>query len=77
MGTKSILTSHNLENIVASPTAHDAHFSMSGLATATRALPAWAIDLRNPPAHKSKQAGIPDPPGFSSQSGSSSSKVSS
>ncbi|KAK4130506.1 hypothetical protein BT67DRAFT_390971 [Trichocladium antarcticum] len=47
---------------------------MSGLATATRALPAWAIDLRNPPAHKSKQAGIPDPPGFSSQSGSSSSK---
>ncbi|KAH6855593.1 hypothetical protein B0I37DRAFT_350751 [Chaetomium sp. MPI-CAGE-AT-0009] len=44
-------------------------------ATATNSLPAWAAGLQNPPAHKSKQAGIPDPPGYpSSQSPSNSKK---
>ncbi|GAB1316760.1 hypothetical protein MFIFM68171_06970 [Madurella fahalii] len=36
---------------------------MSALA---KTMPAWATELKNPPAHKSKQAGIPDPPGFPS-----------
>ncbi|KAL2263991.1 hypothetical protein VTK26DRAFT_3775 [Humicola hyalothermophila] len=41
----------------------------------TTTLPTWAAELKNPPAHKSKQAGIPDPPGYpSSQSVSSSKK---
>lgn len=40
---------------------------MSQIATAP-ALPAWALGLKNPPAAKSKQAGIPDPPGYTSQS---------
>jgi hypothetical protein len=39
------------------------------------ALPAWAVELKNPPAHKSKQAGIPDPPGYPSSQAPSSSKV--
>lgn len=38
-------------------------------------MPAWAAELRNPPAHRSKQAGIPDPPGFPSSHTPSSSKV--
>ncbi|KAK3293863.1 uncharacterized protein B0H64DRAFT_374725 [Chaetomium fimeti] len=44
-------------------------------AVATNSLPTWAEGLQNPPAHKSKQAGIPDPPGYpSSQSPSGSKK---
>jgi hypothetical protein len=44
-------------------------------ATATTTLPAWAAGLKNPPAHKSKQAGIPDPPGYPSSQSPSNSKV--
>ncbi|AEO68744.1 uncharacterized protein THITE_121508 [Thermothielavioides terrestris NRRL 8126] len=29
-------------------------------------MPVWAAELKNPPAHKSKQASIPDLPGFPS-----------
>ncbi|KAL2022617.1 hypothetical protein VTK56DRAFT_4961 [Thermocarpiscus australiensis] len=47
---------------------------MSELATAPTATPTWAAELKNPPAHKPKQSGIPDPPGFSSQSPSNSKK---
>ncbi|SPQ25051.1 db3f2404-0798-4df6-bfd3-02a500fd4418 [Thermothielavioides terrestris] len=36
---------------------------MSALATAPVALPAWAAELKNPPAHKLKPDSIPDPPG--------------
>lgn len=36
--------------------------------------PRWVSDLNSPPAYKSKAAGIPDPPGFPSQT-SGSSKV--
>ncbi|KAH6632816.1 hypothetical protein F5144DRAFT_488631 [Chaetomium tenue] len=43
-------------------------------ATATTTLPAWAAGLNNPPAHKSKQAGIPDPPGYPSSQSPSNSK---
>jgi len=48
---------------------------MSAVAT-SQPLPTWAVQLNNPPAHKSKHAGIPDPPGYPS-SQSSSSKVAS
>ncbi|KAL2158685.1 hypothetical protein VTH06DRAFT_4167 [Thermothelomyces fergusii] len=41
--------------------------------TNTEPLPAWAAQLKNPPAHKTKQPGIPDPPGFPSAPSSSSS----
>ncbi|EAQ87148.1 hypothetical protein CHGG_03767 [Chaetomium globosum CBS 148.51] len=44
-------------------------------ATATTTLPAWVAGLNNPPAHKSKQAGIPDPPGYPSSQSPSNSKV--
>lgn len=49
---------------------------MSAPATTSKVvMPAWAAELRNPPAHRSKQAGIPDPPGFPSSHTPSSSKV--
>ncbi|KAK3906002.1 ER membrane protein complex subunit 4 [Staphylotrichum tortipilum] len=42
---------------------------MATVLTTSQELPAWAAQLKNPPAHKSKNAGIPDPPGYpSSQS---------
>ncbi|KAK4125393.1 transmembrane protein [Parathielavia appendiculata] len=34
--------------------------------SASITLPAWAAELKNPPAHKSKQPGFPDPPGYPS-----------
>ncbi|KAJ4294728.1 hypothetical protein N0V88_004962 [Collariella sp. IMI 366227] len=37
-------------------------------------MPVWALQLKNPPAYKSKQAGIPDPPGYSTSQAPSSSK---
>jgi len=40
----------------------------------TTILPAWAAGLKNPPAYKQKQPGIPDPPGYG-QPSSGSSKV--
>lgn len=43
--------------------------------SATELLPAWAAQLKNPPAHKSKHAGFPDPPGYPSPHSSSNSKV--
>ncbi|KAK3307701.1 uncharacterized protein B0T15DRAFT_530927 [Chaetomium strumarium] len=46
---------------------------MSSLTT-LKALPPWAEELKNPTAHKPKQAGIPDPPGFPSSTSVSSSK---
>jgi hypothetical protein len=47
---------------------------MSALTTASM-MPTWALELKNPPASKSKQAGIPDPPGYPSSQTTSSSKV--
>ncbi|KAL2177547.1 uncharacterized protein P884DRAFT_284742 [Thermothelomyces heterothallicus CBS 202.75] len=41
---------------------------------AAEPLPAWAAQLKNPPAHKSRQPGIPDPPGYPSAQSSSNSK---
>ncbi|KAK4234704.1 ER membrane protein complex subunit 4 [Achaetomium macrosporum] len=47
---------------------------MSSPVVASRTLPPWSEELKNPPAHKPKQAGIPDPPGFPSSISVSSSK---
>ncbi|KAJ9149039.1 ER membrane protein complex subunit 4 [Pleurostoma richardsiae] len=47
---------------------------MSALTTVTAARPAWVTDLEFPPPYKSKNAGIPDPPGFPSQAVASSKK---
>ncbi len=47
---------------------------MSALAT-KQEVPAWAVQLKNPPPHKSKQTGIPDPPGYPSLPLASNSKV--
>ncbi|KAJ9142861.1 ER membrane protein complex subunit 4 [Coniochaeta hoffmannii] len=38
------------------------------------AAPKWVVDLQSPPAAKNKNAGIPDPPNYTSQAVSSSSK---
>ncbi|KAK4099297.1 hypothetical protein N658DRAFT_498444 [Parathielavia hyrcaniae] len=46
---------------------------MSAVA-ASISLPTWAAELKNPPAYKSKQAGIPDPPGYPSTQATSNSK---
>ncbi|KAG7286928.1 hypothetical protein NEMBOFW57_006428 [Staphylotrichum longicolle] len=46
---------------------------MSAVATSPP-MPTWAVQLKNPPAHKSKQAGIPDPPGYPSSQSTSSKK---
>ncbi|EGS22063.1 uncharacterized protein CTHT_0039480 [Thermochaetoides thermophila DSM 1495] len=40
----------------------------------TTILPAWAAGLKNPPAYKQKQPGIPDPPGYGQPSSGSSKK---
>lgn len=55
------------------PRAPSAHSTMSELKTPSET-PKWVSDLNSPPPHKSKAAGIPDPPGFPSQA-SGSSKV--
>ncbi|KAK4108428.1 hypothetical protein N656DRAFT_771804 [Canariomyces notabilis] len=44
---------------------------MSALA---KQMPTWAVELKNPPAHQSKQAGLPDPPGFPSSQSAATSK---
>lgn len=48
---------------------------MSAITAASKAMPPWVAELKNPPAYKSKQAGIPDPPGYPSSQTLSSSKV--
>ncbi|KAK3358560.1 hypothetical protein B0T24DRAFT_540105 [Lasiosphaeria ovina] len=48
---------------------------MSELAITSRASPRWVAELSNPPAYRSKNAGILDPPGFPSSQSPPSSKA--